>query len=68
MATTMVLGGTTLKDIAAAVADELMLDSAEVTVSQVTVTVTYSVDRHDFLDDWYDRYIAEHEADEEVPF
>lgn len=68
MATTMMLNGTTIRDIAEAVADELMLDSTEVTISQVTVTVTYSVGNQDFLDDWYDRYIAEHGIDEEVPF
>lgn len=72
MATTMIFEGTTLRDIAAAVRDELMLDpTSEVKVSQFTVTVTYSVDsqKDDFLDDWYERYLMEHEDGEDnIPF
>lgn len=71
MATTMIFEGTTLRDIAAAVADELSLDpTSEIKVSQFTVTVTYSVDsqKDDFLDDWYERYLMEHEDGEDIPF
>ena len=71
MATTMLLEGTTLRDIAAAVRDELMLDpTSEIKISQLTITVTYSVDdqKDDFLDDWYERYLMEHEDGEDIPF
>lgn len=50
----------TLKDIAAAVADELQLSDSELlSVSQVTVSVTYKVDRqaeNDWLDEWYKEF------------
>lgn len=50
-----------LKDIAAAIADELQLTDAErISVSQVTVSVTYQVDRShesDWMDEWYERYM-----------
>lgn len=71
MATTVLLESTTLKDIAAAVADELMLDDvSEIKVSQVSVTVVYSVDhKKDFIDEWYESYLARlDEEDTEVPF
>lgn len=70
MATTMLLEGTTLKDIAAAVADELMIDAAsEIKVSQVSVTVVYSVDhKKDFIDEWYEKYLASLDEDVEIPF
>ncbi len=51
-----------LKDIAAAIADELQLSDAErISVSQVTVSVTYQVDRQatdqeDWLEDWYQEF------------
>lgn len=52
-----------LRDIAAAIADELQLSDAElVSVSQVTVSITYKVDRDttqsndDWMDEWYDQY------------
>ena len=67
MATT--LESTTLRDIAMAVADELQLDDGELlSVSQVTVSVTYQVNRHEndsWLDRWYDEYVRAHE---ELPF
>lgn len=50
-----------LKDIAAAIADELQLSDAEcISVSQVTVSVTYQVDRShqsDWMDEWYEKYL-----------
>lgn len=61
----------TLRDIAAAIADELQLSDAElVSVSQVTVSITYKVDRDtiqsndDWMDEWYDQYSKR----EVVPF
>lgn len=51
-----------LKDIAAAIADELQLSDAEcISVSQVTVSVTYQVDRSrqsesDWMDEWYEEF------------
>lgn len=70
MAATMLLEGTTLKDIAAAVADELMIDAAsEIKVSQVSVTVVYSVDhKKDFIDEWYESYLARLDENTEIPF
>lgn len=60
------LESTTLKDIASAVADELSLDSADqLSVAQVTATVTYEVVKPDWLDEWYDEYARRHD---EVPF
>ena len=63
-----------LRDIAMAVTDELQLTSDEfVSVSQVTVMVTYSVSRQvdgpgdDFIDEWYKSYLAKLD-NEEVPF
>jgi hypothetical protein len=56
-----------LDDIAAAIADELQLDDAELlSVSQITVSVTYQVDRHktDWMDEWYDEFASR----ELVPF
>ena len=60
-----------LNDIAAAIADELQLSDAErVSVSQVTVAITYQVDRtddvhqHDWMDEWYQQYLER----ELVPF
>lgn len=54
-----------LQDIAKAVADELGLDSHDsVTINQVTVSVTYSVDHQtDFIDDWYESYLARQNED-----
>lgn len=59
-----------LDDIAAAIADELKLSDAELlSVSQVTVSVTYMVDRQttmqtDWMDEWYQQYLDR----ELVPF
>lgn len=60
----------TLQEIAAAVADELQLDTpARVSISEVTIAVTYQVDHHqrDFIDEWYDEYVCQH-GEIEVPF
>lgn len=56
-----------LQDIAKAVADELGLDSHDsVTINQVTVSVTYSVDhKTDFIDDWYESYLTRQNEDVE---
>lgn len=57
----MLTSNISLQDIAAAIADELQLSDAErVSVSQVTVSVTYQVDRShksDWMDEWYERYL-----------
>lgn len=51
-----------LKDIVAAIADELQLSDAErISVSKVTVSVTYQVDRScqsesDWMDEWYEDF------------
>lgn len=49
-----------LKDIAAAIADELQLSDAErISVSQVTVSVTYQIDpphQPDWMDEWYEEF------------
>ena len=58
-----------LKDIAAAIADELQLSDAErVSVSQVTVSVTYQVDRQARQDDWMDEWYQEYLRHEVTPF
>jgi len=60
--------GISLDDIAAAIADELQLDDAELlSVSQVTVSVTYKVDRQ-AEDDWLDKWYNEFMDRELVPF
>lgn len=67
MATT--IESTTLKDIAAAIADELQLTDNEVlSVSQVTVSVTYQVDRQPIQDDWMDEWYKEFQQKEMTPF
>lgn len=52
--------GISLDDIAAAIADELQLSDRELlSVTQVTVSVTYQVDRQtkqDWMDEWYEEY------------
>ena len=56
----------TLESIAQAVADELRLGASDdVSVSQVTVAVTYEIHKHDdsWLEDWYEKYSREN-----VPF
>lgn len=59
-----------LDDIRAAIVDELQLSDAELlSVSQVTVSVTYQVDRQttsqeDWMDEWYNAYLDS----ELVPF
>lgn len=56
----------TLESIAQAVADELQLSVDEsVSVSQVTIAITFDTHRHDWLDDWYEKYASRHD---EVPF
>lgn len=66
MATT--IESTTLKDIAAAIADELQLtDNEMLSVSQVTVSVTYQVDRQP-KDDWMDEWYEEFRRKEVTPF
>ncbi len=58
-----------LEDIARAVADELQLTTDDsISISQVTVAVTYSVNRQDFIDEWYEDYLAKMTEDTEVPF
>ena len=64
------IAGASLRDIASAVADELQLTADSITVSQVTVIVTYSLDdKHvDFMDDWYNEYLNRQAEEIEVPF
>lgn len=58
-----------LEEIARAVADELQLTDDSISVSQVTVAVTYSVTRQDdFIDEWYESYLARMAEEIEVPF
>lgn len=58
-----------LKDIAAAIANELQLDSAEcLSVTQVTVSVTYSIDRSSGQTDWMDEWYQEFKQKEIIPF
>lgn len=49
-----------LRDIAAAITDELQLGDSSLSVSQVTISVTYQVDKQarqdDWLDDWYQEF------------
>lgn len=57
----MLTSNISLQDIAAAIADELQLSDAErISVSQVTVSVTYQVDRSnhpsDWMDEWYEDF------------
>lgn len=55
-----IIESATLKDIAAAIADELELTNNErLSVSQVTVSVTYQVDKQlkgDWMDEWYEEF------------
>lgn len=65
----MLTSNISLKDIAAAIADELQLSDAErVSVSQVTVSVTYQVDRQADQDDWLDDWYQEFKQRDMVPF
>ena len=58
-----------LEEIARAVADELQLTDDSISVSQVTVAVIYSIThQHDFIDDWYESYMAHMDEEIEVPF
>jgi hypothetical protein len=60
---------TSLKDIAAAIADELQLSDSELlSVSQVTVSVTYQVDRQAKQDDWLDEWYEEFKQRDMTPF
>lgn len=48
-----------LRDIAAALTDELQLGDSTLSVSQVTISVTYQVEQarqDDWLDDWYQEF------------
>lgn len=59
----------TLREIAIAVADELQLTEEDVSINQVTIVVTYSVEHQpDFIDEWYENYLASLAEDVEVPF
>lgn len=59
----------TVQDIAAAIADELQLSDTELmSVTQVTVSVTYQVDRQTRQDDWMDEWYKEYCKTEVVPF
>lgn len=59
----------TVQDIAAAIADELQLSSTELlSVTQVTVSVTYQVDRESRPRDWMDEWYEEYRKKEVVPF
>lgn len=65
----MLTSNISLKDIAAAIADELQLSDAErISVSQVTVSVTYQVDRQARQDDWLDDWYQEFKQRDMVPF
>lgn len=57
-----------LKDIAAAIVDELQLSNSEfLSISEVTVSVTYKVDKQ-AEDDWLDKWYEEFKQREVVPF
>lgn len=64
----------TLKDIMSAIVDELQLGDTEMlSVSQITLSVTYQVDRQtqseaQSEDDWVDRWYEEFEQREIIPF
>lgn len=59
----------TLQDIASAIADELQLSDTELlSVSQITVSVTYQVDRQARQDDWIDQWYEEFKQKEVIPF
>lgn len=63
----MLTSGISLNDIAAAIADELQLSDTELlSVTQVTVSVTYQVDRHE--SDWMDEWYREFKQRDIVPF
>lgn len=66
----MLTSDISLQDIAAAIADELQLSDAErVSVSQVTISVTYQVDRsHQSEQDWMDEWYEDFKKRELVPF
>lgn len=58
-----------LDDIAAAIVDELQLSDTELlSVSQVTVSITYQVDRQAKQDDWMDEWYQEFKQREVIPF
>lgn len=60
---------TTVREIAAAIADELQLsDTERVSVSQVTVSITYKIDSHDDDDDWMDEWYKEFQQRSVEPF
>ena len=60
----------TLQDIMSAIADELQLNNTELlSVSQITVSVTYQVDRQARQeDDWVDQWYKEFKQREMIPF
>lgn len=65
----MLTSDITLRDIAAAIADELQLDSVEcLSISQVTVSVTYDIDRSSGQTDWMEEWYQEFKQKEIIPF
>lgn len=59
----------TLQDIASAIADEQQLGDTELlSVSQITVSVTYQVDKQARQDDWIDQWYEEFKQREMTPF
>lgn len=62
---------TTIDSIAAAIADQLQLSDTElVSVSQVTVSITYKIDRQENKEDsdWIDQWYQEYTDREIIPF
>lgn len=57
------LPSVTLRDVAQAVIDELGL-STDASINQVTIIVTCSVHRYDFIDEWYDEYVRQQDERE----
>lgn len=57
-----------LRDIAAAITDELQLGDSSLSVSQVTVSVTYQVNKQTRQDDWLDDWYQDFKRREISPF
>lgn len=65
----MLTSDISLKDIAAAIADELQLSDTELlSITHVTVSVTYQVDRQTQHEDWMDEWLEEFKQRDMVPF